>query len=220
MLPAAFFDLDGTLLLGNTGKLWVRRERREGRVTALQMLQAGWYLLGYRFGLVGIEGALAKALRTIEGDAEDELAAAVRRWYADEVAPLAAPGAFAVVEEHREAGHRLVVLTSSSPWAAEEACRQFGLQHALSMRYEVRDGRFSGRPERPVCYGEGKVAVAERFAAEHGVDLDGSWFYSDSITDRPMLERVAHPVAVSPDTRLRRLARRRGWPVVSWEQAP
>jgi phosphoserine phosphatase len=64
-----------------------------------------------------------------------------------------------------------------------------------------------------VCYGQGKVVWAERFAAEHDVDLAASYFYTDSISDLPLLERVGHPVVVNPDLRLRRLARKRGWPL-------
>jgi phosphoserine phosphatase len=71
----------------------------------------------------------------------------------------------------------------------------------------------TGQVVPPVCYGTGKVVWAERFAEEHGVDLSASYFYTDSITDLPLLERVAHPVAVNPDPRLRRLAQKRGWPV-------
>jgi phosphoserine phosphatase len=78
---------------------------------------------------------------------------------------------------------------------------------------EAEDGRLTGRIVPPVCYGPGKVVWAERFAAEHRVDLSASYFYTDSITDLPLLEQVGHPVAVNPDPRLRRLARRQGWPV-------
>ena len=78
---------------------------------------------------------------------------------------------------------------------------------------ESRDGRLTGKVVPPVCFGPGKIVWAERFAAEYGVDLSSSYFYTDSISDLPLLERVRYPVAVNPDPRLRRLARKRGWPV-------
>jgi putative phosphoserine phosphatase/1-acylglycerol-3-phosphate O-acyltransferase len=78
----------------------------------------------------------------------------------------------------------------------------------------VRDGRFTGEAERPVCYGAGKIYWAERFAAAEGIDLDRSYFYTDSITDLPVLERVGEPRVVNPDLRLRRVAARRGWPLL------
>ena len=78
---------------------------------------------------------------------------------------------------------------------------------------QSEDGRLTGAIEPPACYGTGKVVWARRFAAEHGVDLGASYFYTDSISDLPLLEQVGHPVAVNPDPRLRRLATRRGWPI-------
>ncbi|MGD8627079.1 MAG: haloacid dehalogenase-like hydrolase, partial [Anaerolineae bacterium] len=75
------------------------------------------------------------------------------------------------------------------------------------------DGRLTGEIEPPPCYGQGKVVWAERFAREHAVDLSASYFYTDSISDLPLLERVGQPVAVNPDPRLRRLARARGWQI-------
>jgi phosphoserine phosphatase len=83
----------------------------------------------------------------------------------------------------------------------------------MCTRLEAQDGRLTGRVVPPVCVGTGKIVWAERFAAEHDVDLSASFFYTDSISDLPLLERVGHPVAVNPDPRLRRLAAARGWPV-------
>ena len=84
----------------------------------------------------------------------------------------------------------------------------------LASELEVCDGRFTGRAVLPLCYGRGKIERAERFAAEHGIDLARSYFYSDSISDLPMLERVGEPRVVCPDPRLRREARRRRWPIL------
>ena len=81
-------------------------------------------------------------------------------------------------------------------------------------RLVVRDGRFTGEAHHPICYGKGKLYWARRFAAEHEVDLGESFFYSDSVTDVPMLEIVGHPQVVNPDPLLRRIARQRGWQVL------
>ena len=77
----------------------------------------------------------------------------------------------------------------------------------------VRDGRFTGEAVRPVCYGAGKIYWAERFAERQDIDLGRSYFYTDSITDLPVLERVGEPRVINPDPLLRRAAVRRGWPV-------
>lgn len=216
---AAFFDLDGTLLGVNSGWLWMQRERRHGRLSAAQMAQAALYMSLYKFGLIPMEGAMRRALRTVEGVPERAVRAWTREWFDAEVTPFVAAGAWPAVEEHRRQGHLLVLLTSSSPYESEAASEHFGLDAFLSTRYEVRAGRFTGGIELPICYGQGKVVAAERFAAEHDVDLAASYFYTDSITDLPMLARVGFPRVVNPDPRLRRTARVRGWPILDWSAA-
>jgi HAD superfamily hydrolase (TIGR01490 family) len=213
---AAFFDLDGTLLTVNSARLWVRREQRLGRISRANVARAGVFLAGYHLGVIDMERALRAALSTIRGVEEDEIREATRVWWRDEVRPHVARGARETVERHRARGDRLVLLTSSSRYASEMAIEEFGLEDALFQRYEVRDGRFTGEPLRPICFGHGKIAAAEAWARAHGVELDRSAFYSDSVTDVPMLERVGRPFAVHPDFRLRRHARRRGWPVLDW----
>jgi HAD superfamily hydrolase (TIGR01490 family) len=213
---AAFFDLDGTLLTVNSARLWVRRERRHGRISRTNVALAGLFLAGYHLGVLDMERALRAALSTVRGVHEDEIREATRVWWRDEVRAHIAPGARAAIERHRARGDRLVLLTSSSRYASEMACEEFGLEDALCQRYEVRDGRFTGEPLRPICFGAGKIEAAEAWARAHGVDLGRSAFYSDSITDVPMLERVGSAFAVHPDFRLARHARRRGWPVLDW----
>ena len=216
MKTAAFFDLDGTLLTVNSGKLWVRRERREGRLSLWQLTQAIFFLAGYRFGLTDMNRVMRKAVQTIKGLEEESVRRWTRKWYEQEVKHLAAPGGFDAIADHREKGHLLVLLTSSSPYESEAACEHFGLDAALSSRYGVRDGRFSGELIMPLCYGHGKVLIAERFASQHGLDLDSSYFYTDSITDLPMLLRVGRPRVVNPDPRLSLAARKYCCPVPDW----
>lgn len=216
MPTAAFFDLDGTLLTVNSAHLWVRRERRLGRISRKNVALAGLFLVGYRLGVIDMERALRSALSTVRGVHEDEIREATRVWWREEVRSHVAPGARAAIERHRARGDRLVLLTSSSRYASEMACEDLGLEDAICQRYEIRDGRLTGEPLRPICFGPGKIEAAEAWARAHDVDLDRSAFFSDSITDVPMLERVGSPFAVHPDFRLARHARRRGWPVLDW----
>ncbi|MBM4395355.1 MAG: HAD-IB family hydrolase [Deltaproteobacteria bacterium] len=217
---AAFLDLDRTLLSVNSGRLWVMRERRVGRLGMLKTAKAGVFLVLYHFGLVDMERVLEEALATVKGLPEDTVREWTRQWFRDEVVSHEAPGARAWIDAHRAAGHLLVLLTSSSPYATECAVEHFGLDAGLSMRYGVEGGRFTGQCERPLCYAEGKVTLAERLADERGIDLARSYFYTDSATDLPMLLRVGHPRIVNPDPRLRIEARSRGWPVIDWTRPP
>lgn len=215
---AAFFDLDGTLMKVNTVARWLAREGRAGRVGKRQMLRALGVFTAYRLGISAIEPSFREAVATLRGQLEHELLEQTLRWWQEEIAHTAAPGAWSVLESHRQAGDLLVLLTTSSAYAAEAARRQFALHEVLCTRYEIRDGRFTGAIVDPVCFGVGKVTLAEALAGRLSIDLDRSSFYTDSVTDLPMLERVGHPRAVNPDGRLAREARRRGWPVLDWRR--
>lgn len=216
---AAFFDLDRTLLAVNSGALWMKRERRFGRISFLQLVQGTFYLIGYKFNVIDVDRVIVKALHTVKGEREQTVRQWTRDWYRDEVACHAAAGAWPMLEQHRSAGNPLVLLTSSSLYESEVASEQFGMDAFLCTRYEVVDGRFTGFPRTPLCYGAGKVVHAERYAAEHGVDLEASYFYTDSMSDLPMLERVGNPRVVNPDPRLKRLAHQRGWQILDWRKA-
>ena len=219
MRPAAFFDLDGTLLTVNSANLRVKRERRLGRITNWQLFRVAVMLGGYKLGFLDMESALKAALAELRGASEADIREQTREWWTDEVRPFVAPGARAVLDAHRKQGEPLVLLTSSSLYASEMAREEFGLDAVLCQGYEVKDGLFTGEPTRPLCYGPGKVEAAEAWAETHEIDLAASTFYSDSATDVPMLERVGKPVVVAPDPRLSMIARRRGWPVVDWRVA-
>jgi len=110
----------------------------------------------------------------------------------------------------------LVVLSAASVYVVKPLAERLNIPDYLCTYLEVKDGRFTGRLVEPVCFGPGKLLLAEEFAARNSIDLGQSYFYSDGYEDLPMLERVGHPVAVNPDRRLRRLAERRGWPIESW----
>ncbi len=127
-----------------------------------------------------------------------------------------APKALAALSSHRESGHLVAILTSSTPYVTEPLARHLGIEHVICTRLGIRDGKFDGTFLRPGCFGAGKVHWAEEFARGHDVDLERSFFYTDSYTDLPMLERVGARQVVNPDTRLRRLALQRGWPIEYW----
>lgn len=215
---AAFFDLDWTLLTVNSGALWIQRERRVGRLTRWQVVQALFYLIGYRLNAIDMVATMTKGLQTIRGEREEVLARWTREWYYAEVASTVAQGGRRALFAHRRAGHHLALLSMTSPYQAEVVVEHLSLDGAIHTFYEVEDGIFTGRPVLPLCYGAGKVHYAEKYAIEHGIDLDRSFFYTDSGSDIPMLERVGNPRAVNPDIRLTRAAKRNGWPILRWDR--
>ena len=190
MAVAALFDIDGTLLARNTAPLYMNHLRRTGQARRRDLARTLYYLFWYKLGLLDVRSALEVSMAFVRGKDEAAMVADCVGWYRD------------------------AVLTSATRYLAEPLGDDLGIEHHLVTQLVVRDGRFTGEVVQPVCYGRGKVYWAERFAAEHGVDLAASFFYTDSITDLPLLDRVGHPRVVHPDPRLRRLAQRRGWQVL------
>ena len=214
---AAFFDLDRTLLRVNSGRLWFRRERSAGRLPMRHAVEARVWLGLYGAGLLGARKALTRAVRTLVGRSEAELEAETRRFFEDELVGSFAPGGLAAVAAHKRAGDPVVLLTSASLYLSRCVQEHLELNDILCLRMEVEGGRFTGRID-DICYGEGKVAAAEGWARDHEVDLESCWFYTDSFTDLPMLERVGRAMVVSPDPRLTRIAKKRGWPILDWSR--
>ncbi len=217
MKRAAFFDLDKTLISVNSGVLWAKHERREGNIGTVPFLRAlGWMFL-YHLSIADMDKAFAEALSHYKGQDEGALDARTRAFFHDLVKPHLRADAKASIEHHRAAGHELVILTSASCYEAAAAAEEWDIPHWLANSFPVdARGRLSGTVSLPLCYGPGKVDHAEAFAEKHGIDLDNSYFYSDSLTDLPMLARVGHPRVVTPDPRLRREAKRRQWPILEW----
>ncbi len=213
---AAFFDMDKTLLRVNTAGLYARRELREGRARRRDVARLSWWLLRYAFGVLDAEAVARRLVRPWQGSPERDVIDATSHWVASEVLGHLSTLGLAEVERRRAEGWDCVLLTSSTVYAATPVAQAAAIEHVLASRLRVQDGLFTGEVETPFCFGHGKVAVAEAWAAMHAVDLGQSAFFTDSISDMPMLERVGEPVAVNPDLRLRWEARRRGWPVLQW----
>jgi HAD superfamily hydrolase (TIGR01490 family) len=213
----AFFDLDKTLISRNSATLWIRAELGAGRITLRQALRALSWVVRYSLGARDMTAEIRRTVATLAGQREDVLRERTRVFHATHVRPLYRPGAVAAIAMHRRAGDHLALLTSASSYLAEEVCRDLDLDGYVCSRFEVdAAGLYTGRVIEPLCFGPGKVALADRYTASLGARLSDCAFYSDSHSDLPMLEVAGEPVVVHPDIRLRRLARRRGWRTIEW----
>jgi HAD superfamily hydrolase (TIGR01490 family) len=215
---AALFDIDGTLIACQSGPLYMRHLRRTGHASILDLARTFFFLVQYRLGLLDIQRASAASMGLVRGLREATVLDDCRRWYEREVRTYLRPAMAATVEAHRRAGHIPAILTSATRYLAEPLARDIGIEHLIVTQLVVEDGVFTGHMVDPVCYGDGKVHWVERWAAKHDVDLGQSYFYTDSITDVPVLERVGEPRVVNPDPRLRREAARRRWPVFDFDR--
>jgi len=214
---AAFFDLDRTLLDMNSSTLWAKHELRGGSISIRQFGRVVVWNVLYHLSLIDIETAFREAVGHYRGRLYEDLEEETRRWFARDVAHHLRPGAGRALREHREKGHRLVLLTSASAFASRAARDTWQLDDFLSNDFPTDGrGRLDGSFVSPLCYGPGKVRRAQAWASEREIDLGNCYFYTDSYSDAPMLKAVGHPRVVSPDPRLSRAARQRGWPVLQW----
>jgi HAD superfamily hydrolase (TIGR01490 family) len=133
----------------------------------------------------------------------------------DSIQPMRLPKAESLLAEHRGLGHTLVIITSTTRLITEPIARLLGVDHLLATDLETEAGRLTGRINGIPCFGPNKVLKLKDWMQSTGHSLNGSFFYSDSHTDLPLLELVHNPVAVDPDSRLQAEAISRKWPVIS-----
>lgn len=215
MAVAALFDLDHTVLTSDTGMSWMRFQRRRGELSAAGLARAVWWSLLYKAAVLDLETLAKRLTADLAGQDEAAMREQAAIWYQADVIPMIAPSARHAIARHRAAGEIVALATGATQYAAESVSAGLGIEHTLCSRLEVVDGKFTGKLAA-MCFGHHKVPLAEAFAARHDVDLARSTFYSDSYNDLPLLERVGIPVAVNPDVRLWRHARRHGWRIERW----
>ncbi len=217
--PWVFFSfLDKTIIAGSSALAFSRPFFREGLITRRSVLRSGYAQL-----LLLAEGADADTMDRLR----TRITALCAGWDVGQVSAIVAEALHAVVEplvyaeataliaEHHAAGDAVVVLSASGQEVVEPIAALVGADSCRATRMAVVDGRYTGEIDF-YCYGEAKAQVAREIAAGRGVAMTRCAAYSDSITDRPLLEAVGRPTAVNPDRALRRVATERGWPILTF----
>lgn len=213
----AFFDVDKTLLSVNSATLWLKREFKAGSITPWQTARAAFWVFLYELGLARMEDVLHDAIATLKGKNERDVIDRTLEFYKEAVAATIQPAARAAVQKHKDQGELIFLLTSSSNYLSAPIADELQVDGFLANRFGVEGGVFTGLAELPLCYGAGKVEHARAVADKLRIALSECAFYTDSVSDLPMLEQVGRPVVVDPDPRLRRIARKRGWPIEHWK---
>jgi HAD superfamily hydrolase (TIGR01490 family) len=215
-MALAIFDLDNTLLGGDSDHAWGEFACDLGIVDAIEFGRANdAFYRDYQAGKLDIEAYVRHALAPIRGKDFATVAQWHRRFMTEKIEPMLLPAAQALLQHHREAGDQLLIITATSRFITGPIAERLGVDDLLACEAEIVDGRFTGQPTGILTYAEGKVHRLQQWLQQTGLDLQGSWFYSDSHNDLPLLLEVDHPVAVDPDERLRKSAIERSWPVIS-----
>ncbi|MFN3595498.1 MAG: HAD family hydrolase [Thiobacillaceae bacterium] len=217
----ALFDLDNTLLAGDSDFEWAQfliakgvldREVYEARNKA--------FYEQYKAGTLDIHEFLDFQLKPLSRHPRRQLEAWHAEFMRDRILPMIAPGAAALLARHAHATR--VIITATNRFVTAPIARHLGVEHLIATEPEEEGGEFTGRVVGTPAFREGKVQRLDQWLSARGLtwdDVTESWFYSDSLNDLPLLERVTHPVAVDPDETLRAHALARGWPVISLRQA-
>lgn len=214
----ALFDLDKTLVRKHTARLYIQYEYSIGRASLAQLTKVWGWNLQYWVGAIDAEDVSIRALRWYAGRDVRALREEAAKWASESVVPHISDAARRAVDEHLSRGDFVAIATAAPSFVAEPMMKEFGIDYVACSELETIEGALSGKVIQPLCYGHGKVErVKQLLLRECGSDdLTGAVAYSDSITDEPLLSQVGKAVAVNPDPRLLRVARRRGWRIERW----
>ncbi len=214
-MALALFDLDNTLLDGDSDYLWGCFLAERGIVDGeFYESENQRFYDQYLAGCMDIHEFLRFQLKPLADNDLQHLERWREEFLASKIEPVMLDKARDLIEEHRECGDELVIITATNRFITEPIAASFGIDNLLATEPEFRDGRFTGNVSGVPCFRNGKVERLRQWLQQRDVSLDGSWFYSDSHNDLPLLEQVDNPVAVHPDDKLHAIARARDWPVL------
>jgi HAD superfamily hydrolase (TIGR01490 family) len=214
-MTLAIFDLDHTLINGDSDHLWGEYMVENGIVDEQAFRQRNdVFYRDYQRGTLDNDQYLAFALEPLTHYSIDELHA----WRADYVEkwirPLIAPGTARLLDEHRERNHHLMIISATNLFVSEPIGQMLGVTTVLATEPEIIANRYTGRFLGTPTYQQGKVTVLKEWIANNNNDLVGAYFYSDSLNDLALLEQVDNPVTVNPDDDLKLIAEARAWKII------
>lgn len=212
----ALFDLDNTLLAGDSDHSWGEFLCETGRVDAVEYrARNDAFYADYCAGKLDVVAYQSFTQAILSRTEAAELARWQAEFMREVIEPIILARGEALLQQHREAGDKLVIITATNRFITAPIAARLGVETLIATECGMQDGRYTGRVSGVPCYQAGKVTRLNEWLAESGLSLEGAYFYSDSRNDLPLLEAVANPVAVDPDDTLRAIAVERGWPVIS-----
>ncbi len=215
-MTLAIFDLDNTLIGGDSDNLWGQFVCERGLVDAEDFAARNeQFYQDYKNGNLDIHAYLRFALSSIAGRPREELDSWHREFMRTAIEPLLLPQARELLTDHRRRGHQLLIITATNEFITRPIAQLLGVSELIACEGEIVDGRYTGEPRGIPSYHAGKVARLQQWLQQSDADLVGAFFYSDSHNDLPLLELVDNPVAVDPDDILRARAEVEGWPIIS-----
>ncbi len=215
-MSLAIFDLDNTLLSGDSDYLWGVFLGEQG------IVDAGFYekenerfYQEYKDGRLDIMEFLQFSLRPLAENDVQSLLAWRRQFIDEKIRPIIPNASLELIKQHEARGDTLMIITATNAFVTQPIAQLMGITHLIATDPEMIDGKYSGRVQGEPSFQHGKVRRLEHWLAANNETLADSYFYSDSHNDIPLLDIVDHPVAVDPDDILRKHATENQWPIIS-----
>ena len=216
-MALALFDLDNTLLAGDSDYLWGVFLVEKGLVDgSLYQSANDRFYRQYAEGCLDIHEFLNFALSPLASIELELLLQLQSEFMQSRIREIMTLSGQRKVDEHRANGDTTLIITATNRFVTEPIAAAFGVDALIATEPEMRDGKYTGKVAGTPSFQHGKITRLETWMQEHNENLRDSWFYSDSHNDLPLLEQVSHPVAVDPDKKLRDIARLRGWTITSF----
>jgi HAD superfamily hydrolase (TIGR01490 family) len=217
MMALAIFDLDNTLLAGDSDHAWGEFLVAQGQVPAADYAQANDYFYAqYQKGQLDIEEYVAFVVKPLQQLSPQQRESLRAEFIHTKVQPMIAAGTADLLARHRAAQDELLIITATIDFITAPIAQLLGVQHLLATVPEQTEaGDFTGKIAGVPAFQNGKITRLEQWLSAQNAHFDQQWFYSDSHNDLPLLEKVTNPVAVNPDETLANHAKTQGWPVIS-----
>ncbi|KPQ01900.1 HAD family phosphatase [Marinobacter sp. HL-58] len=215
-MTLAIFDLDNTLLAGDSDHAWGEFLVEESIVDAEEYRKANdRFYQEYLDGELDIMHYLSFALQPLARHDMKQLLAWRQEFVEKKITPMMLPRAAELLDSHRNQGHTLLIITATNRFVTEPVAELLDIEHLIATEPELVNGRYTGEVAGVPSFQDGKVTRLHDWLESTGENLDGAWFYSDSHNDAPLLRKVDNPVAVDPDPTLERIAKENSWKIMS-----
>jgi putative phosphoserine phosphatase/1-acylglycerol-3-phosphate O-acyltransferase len=215
---AAFFDMDHTITWENSGLSSVRFARKQGLIPRLHLLKGIINIFLYRLSLINIESWYEKNVENLTGWPVENMEHFSSLWFDAMIKNAIYKEAVEHIQEHRDKGHRVVIITNAPPFFVQPVADALDISDIICTQVAVKDGIFTGKLIKPLCYGEGKRHYAQAWAQQNNIDLKESYFYTDSYFDLALMKIVGKPIAANPDIKLKKAALKNGWPILFFDK--
>ena len=213
----AFFDVDYVIVKKDFYRLLAEHLKDEGKISIFKFLQGYIWYIKFKLNILDGEAVLKKQVEKLRGMPVEKFKKMAQEIF-ERAKEYIYKTSINTIKEHKKAGHIVCLLSGNFKLLIEPLARFLQIDWYIGVELEEENGVLTGKVKEPMPIGEGKKYWLLQFAREHNIDLSQSYFYTDSIWDLPALEIVGHPIAVNPDRKLRSIARKRNWTILSWQE--